>query len=332
MTRYLQALFSPERSAFLVMLRHPAASMHQALKGNDKDVLKKNCGMLQVANALRTFEILNNDLGALRKAIVVQWELFAGGDSQAIFNAIQIEAGMIPDVPVHKTDHYDDYWFYHDAFEADDEPENTRRAVPRRKLLEVRGPHTPLTLIKDAENIWIDDFVKYREAHLEECNRMMWKFEGRVNRLGYSLFAPSTLLPPTMFSSRYLKGFESSYPDPSTWPAPLIDWKPEFESHRYLFIVGSHHSGTSLFKELFGRHPMISEHLDTHVDEDEGQYLQTVYNVRMVGNNTGLNLFHSTAYKPHTALTVHCGIWAVVLLRSQARSLHGRDACPRDPG
>jgi len=53
---------------------------------------------------------------------------------------------------------------------------------------------------------------------------------------------------------------------------------------RYIFICGMHRSGTSVVHRILRDHPDISGFQNTGAQQDEGQFLQTVYpNVNMVG-------------------------------------------------
>ena len=61
---------------------------------------------------------------------------------------------------------------------------------------------------------------------------------------------------------------------------PVLDPAAEMARHRFLFIVGINHSGTSLFKLLWGRHPDATDMLGVGTLENEGQFGQTVYPVR----------------------------------------------------
>ena len=48
-------------------------------------------------------------------------------------------------------------------------------------------------------------------------------------------------------------------------------------NHTFLFIGGLHRSGTTLLQRCISSHPKVSGFCDTGVPEDEGQYLQKVY-------------------------------------------------------
>eukprot|EP00043_Microstomoeca_roanoka_P029745 m.23038 g.23038 ORF g.23038 m.23038 type:complete len:374 (-) comp9413_c0_seq2:160-1281(-) len=52
---------------------------------------------------------------------------------------------------------------------------------------------------------------------------------------------------------------------------------PHMADHKYIFIVGAHHSGTTIMDLILCQHPDATCLLDTHKPENEGQHLQTVY-------------------------------------------------------
>lgn len=51
------------------------------------------------------------------------------------------------------------------------------------------------------------------------------------------------------------------------------------EQHQFVFIAGLHRSGTSILFQCLREHPLMSGFRETGVDEDEGQFLQSVYPV-----------------------------------------------------
>ncbi|EGD80320.1 hypothetical protein PTSG_10575 [Salpingoeca rosetta] len=63
--------------------------------------------------------------------------------------------------------------------------------------------------------------------------------------------------------------------------APLLssssDLPPQMANHSFLFVVGAHHSGTTILDLVICQHPSVSCLLDTNVPENEGQHLQHVY-------------------------------------------------------
>ena len=51
----------------------------------------------------------------------------------------------------------------------------------------------------------------------------------------------------------------------------------DLKNHKFVFVIGAHHSGTSLINLMLQRHPDLSGLRNTGVPEDEGQHLQNVY-------------------------------------------------------
>ena len=56
-----------------------------------------------------------------------------------------------------------------------------------------------------------------------------------------------------------------------------LDRVPDLDGKRLVFIAGLHRSGTSIFHRLLRAHPDTTGFSNTRVPEDEGQYLQSVF-------------------------------------------------------
>lgn len=66
--------------------------------------------------------------------------------------------------------------------------------------------------------------------------------------------------------------------------------------HQYIFIGGLHRSGTSLLSAILKAHPLVSGFERTGVDEDEGQFLQSVYPIARLYGGVGRFGFHPKAH------------------------------------
>eukprot|EP00049_Salpingoeca_infusionum_P001501 m.48771 g.48771 ORF g.48771 m.48771 type:complete len:500 (-) comp11059_c0_seq1:309-1808(-) len=51
----------------------------------------------------------------------------------------------------------------------------------------------------------------------------------------------------------------------------------EMQGHTFAFVIGAHHSGTTITDLLLGEHEEASRLTNTHAKEDEGQHVQSVY-------------------------------------------------------
>jgi hypothetical protein len=66
--------------------------------------------------------------------------------------------------------------------------------------------------------------------------------------------------------------------------------------HRFLFIGGLHRSGTSIIFKCLRDHPQASGFKDTGVPEDEGQFLQSVYQPAKAYGGVGRFCFNAAAH------------------------------------
>ena len=86
MTRLLQHWFTPERSYFIVLLRHPLATLRLAWEDNNTKLgIVLDCGDKAIQHWLHIVETLFSDLNHLRNVILVQFERLALGDTQGNF-------------------------------------------------------------------------------------------------------------------------------------------------------------------------------------------------------------------------------------------------------
>lgn len=74
----------------------------------------------------------------------------------------------------------------------------------------------------------------------------------------------------------------------------------ELDAHRFLFVGGLHRSGTTIVTRCLAQHPQISGFHETGVQEDEGQFLQSVYPIGRVYGGPGI-----FGFEPEASLTEH---------------------------
>lgn len=71
---------------------------------------------------------------------------------------------------------------------------------------------------------------------------------------------------------------------------------PQIPGERFAFIAGLHRSGTSVLHRLLREHPEASGFANTRVPEDEGQFLQTVFERDSVYGGPGRMAFDDRAH------------------------------------
>ena len=192
-------------------MRHPLGTLHHEMKDkNFTHVLGPGCGGHIIDQWLRVHDILAGDIDKLKTVVVVKFEHFMGPDSQAIFNELQSEVGVMPAVKVPKTTHFDNKTY---SIFKDSQPRKGRG------LLELHGSRTNITVVADSEFLWIETFNRFAAVHKSHCDAMILKYEARVNKYGYSLVTPRKFWKPAPYEDQYIKGFDRSFP-PDSVPSP----------------------------------------------------------------------------------------------------------------
>ena len=83
MTRLLQYYFTPERSYFVVVMRHPYGTVREIMNGRYQSFYR-DCGAEAIAHWLMIYEALFEDLKHIRNRVVLHLEKFVEGDTQGM--------------------------------------------------------------------------------------------------------------------------------------------------------------------------------------------------------------------------------------------------------
>eukprot|EP00039_Didymoeca_costata_P020891 m.342772 g.342772 ORF g.342772 m.342772 type:complete len:413 (+) comp21817_c0_seq1:117-1355(+) len=96
MTRFLQRMFSPERTRFLVTIRHPLGATHFKWKlPKMLPEFQETCGERYVKHWLQQMDILKEDLPYLRSVTMVMFEYFVpGGRHQGNYERLMKAVGL----------------------------------------------------------------------------------------------------------------------------------------------------------------------------------------------------------------------------------------------
>ena len=102
MTRYLQAIFTPHQTRFVVVLRHPFGAWHWAFS-NRWEYTSSTCGMHHVVQWLKLYEDLATDLQHVQHAVVLQYEQLTNSSvliAQALVDRLFTRVGLPPTVSI----------------------------------------------------------------------------------------------------------------------------------------------------------------------------------------------------------------------------------------
>lgn len=214
MTRYLQALFTSEKTHFPIILRHPLGCSHFLWGQRSKASVIADCGERFIHHWLLIHRTLEADLPFLRHATVMQMEdLLRNSDStqgltDRLFQFLGMEASVHivtvsgrPEVQVQEQN----------ATATTLTPMMSSTMTPEtppspRRLLGYTGSRTEIRVFTGTEFSWVDD---WRSIHgnmsSAQCVSVIEKYERQLNHFGYSLANLTAFHNPPAFRSHLLK-------------------------------------------------------------------------------------------------------------------------------
>lgn len=224
MTRFLQKLFTPERTHFIITLRHPLGATHFKWKlPQQLKAFRADCGLGLVEHWLAQMRILEEDLQHINGASIVMFEFFTkGGYHQANYDALMVSLGLQPELSV-EVEPREGRKSLHEMQELMEKRilrkqgivvkngvvQRVRRKSGRR-LLGYRGDSVhehsrTITLHEERWMSWISAIEERIPNYRDDpaCKEMM-QLEPEVNRYGYSLVHPSRVRIPGCFKDRVI--------------------------------------------------------------------------------------------------------------------------------
>lgn len=224
MTRFLQKLFTPERTHFVITLRHPLGATHFKWKlPQQLKAFQADCGLGLVKHWLAQMRILEEDLRHIDNVSIVMFEFFTkGGYHQANYDVLMASLGLHPQLSVQVEPRTD----RKSLREMQELMEKrilrnqgliikngmVKRAQPRsrRRLLGYRGQsvHEHSRTITLHEERWMSWTSALEERipnyHEHPACKPVMELESEVNRYGYSLVHPSRVRIPECLKDRII--------------------------------------------------------------------------------------------------------------------------------
>eukprot|EP00054_Salpingoeca_dolichothecata_P005158 m.33385 g.33385 ORF g.33385 m.33385 type:complete len:408 (+) comp15220_c0_seq1:76-1299(+) len=217
MTRFLQYMFSPSRSHFIILMRHPLGSSHFRW-GKVRRVPMYDCGRSLIDHWLTIHDLIRKDIRHLENKLVFQMEEFLGNNPQAETDRLFEFLGLEPMVEL----------------TVESGPFPTKRKKKRcpvcpclerqrrrrsealgdgdegrsgvgRKLLNFHGKRRQLAVRVGTEMSWAKEWSYRVDVESEVCKTVVKDFEARLNEYGYSLIDLSRVSKPTAFGDAVVR-------------------------------------------------------------------------------------------------------------------------------
>lgn len=180
MTRFLQEMMGPHRTAFVVTIRHPLASL---IRRTVRVHNFTRCDQLgpSIENWVAGYRQLLQDLPHLNNKILIRFEDFIGlGSAQEYMHALQDMLGITRDVSL-------------------------GYGGTRRRLLGFHGNRHHAVLDPLAATSWIKSFVAIFDLQSPACTALIDTYERPLRQFGYSLRNLSAVLPSPLLDPYLLR-------------------------------------------------------------------------------------------------------------------------------
>ncbi|EGD82821.1 hypothetical protein PTSG_12029 [Salpingoeca rosetta] len=208
--KFFQAMFTPQRTVFLFMLRHPLGATHYSYVRHPPHA---DCGARLVEHWLVIHDQAVRDLPAIQRAAVVQFEAFLGSsDAEARGHVAALERtlGLQHGIKVQFDVRY-----------STNTNTNTnggggsgrwRQSLSRfgRRLTEYHGNKHHVRVMVGTAMAWVRDWQRLMDMKSPACQRLLETYEERVNAYGYSLADPTRVATPHAMR-KYLLSLEAAH-------------------------------------------------------------------------------------------------------------------------
>ncbi len=196
MTRFLQQVFLPSKTYFVVTIKHPIGAAHFWWSKKTRAwSVKKDCGRHIIRHWLQIYESLREDISSLHHVHVIQAERALGGQpsvSQRIFDHLFYLLGLPPTVNLH---------FSTDALAPGLARQHGRS---RRELRVGQGDKVSLVIHLGQQLNWIAEWNELVDMTSPVCQQVAEDYETALNFFGYSFRNPRAFKTPPAFSDYVL--------------------------------------------------------------------------------------------------------------------------------
>lgn len=182
-TRFMQAMFGPAHSVFLVLTRHPVAAAYHDWRVQGLH----DCGRRYIEHWLRLHDALRVDVPYLHTVHGATFEQFVASPD-IYLNTMCTVIGVSPtDLPLINSSSSNN----NDNSINNNHINKSRSHNGRRDL---QGSHSQLIFEQSLAYEWIDPFLDVQLRDSAICAAVVRDFEGRLNYYGYSMADPTRQL------------------------------------------------------------------------------------------------------------------------------------------
>ena len=203
MSRFIQKLFTPERTKFVFVIRHPLGATKHFWARDRGGKVQNHCGRPLIEHWLKQMVILAQDLPYLRNARVVVYEQFMNSPEsyhKKLLHFLELDEARGARL----------------FFETDGKNSRGGRKRVRgsgKRLLNFHGEkdvhitsgRATIQIAQEKGMSWKSTFEQMTRGS-KACEPMMAQLEESVNRFGYSLLNPDVVTPPLPFQRWLLRG------------------------------------------------------------------------------------------------------------------------------
>jgi len=203
MSRFIQAIFTPERTKFVFVIRHPLGAT-KFLWGKDRRGKgSKTCYIRLVGHWVKQMTILAEDLPYLRNATVIMYENFVAkspvSNYKNLLHFLELEEASAAQISLKN----------HSSPALKKHSGSSRKwrkgGQQGRKLLGFHGNRNGITSGRAKIEIVQEEWMAWKRSFEEKtpgwtaCGPMMAELEEAVSRFGYSLLSPDRVSVPLPF-------------------------------------------------------------------------------------------------------------------------------------
>eukprot|EP00730_Choanoeca_flexa_P018786 TRINITY_DN9154_c0_g1_i1.p1 TRINITY_DN9154_c0_g1~~TRINITY_DN9154_c0_g1_i1.p1 ORF type:complete len:361 (+),score=32.71 TRINITY_DN9154_c0_g1_i1:211-1293(+) len=195
MTRFLQRAFTPARSHFVFILRHPLGASHYFWHGGrgKRRKSQSDCGQAHIQHWLKVYGYLVEDAPLLRNVVGLRFEDYLNRSkhlAQMMTDKMFAKLGVGDGIRLEFNERHEDAFNDTHSLEHHNHQmgEEARNNVQHRRLLDFHGDRLHLEISYGGVWQWVDGWNEMtNHMAIPACQAVIRDYEPILNEYGYSL-------------------------------------------------------------------------------------------------------------------------------------------------